>query len=170
VRPLAHAVLALLLVALQGALLRYLGGGTFSLCLVAAVLVHLALHAGNVDGAVGAAGVGYVLDLATGTPKGLMTSLAVAVFVVTRLVGAAVHVRGRAGFAALTAAAALGLSAGALALQRLAATPEVQPSWDLWPRLLVEALLSGAAAPLVLLVLRRLDALLGEEEPDLIGS
>jgi hypothetical protein len=170
IRPLAHALLALLLVALQAALLRHLGGGSWSICLVAPVLVHLALAAGNVDGAVGAASVGYVLDLASGTPKGLMTSLAVAVFVAARLVGAAVHVRGRAGFVALSAAAALGLSAGALALQRLAAPPEVQPTWDLLPRMLLEAALSGAAAPLVHIALRRLDGWLGAEEPDLIGS
>jgi rod shape-determining protein MreD len=78
-------------------------------------------------------------------------------------------VRGRAGFALLSAAGALGLSAGAVALQRLAVPSEAQPGWALLPRLLVEALLSGLLAPLVLLALRRLDALLGAEEPDLIG-
>jgi hypothetical protein len=169
-KPLAYALFALGLVALQSALLRHLGGGTWSICLIAPVLVHLALSAGNVDGAVGAAGVGYVLDLASGTPKGLMTSLAVAVFVGARLVGAAVHIRGRSGFVALCTAATLGLSAGAIALQRIAAAPEVQPSWDLLPRLLLEAVISGATAPLVQLGLRRLDGWLGEEEPDLIRS
>ena len=169
-KPLAYALLALGLVGLQSALLRHLGGGSWSICLVAPMLVHLALNAGSVDGAVGAAGVGYVLDLACGTPKGLVTSTAVAVFVAARLVGAAVHVRGRAGFVALSAAATLGLSAGAIALQRVAALPEEQPSWDLLPRLLLEAALTGAAAPLVQLALRRLDGWLGEEEPDLIGS
>lgn len=168
-KPLGHVALALLLAALQAALLRQLGGGAFVVCLLAPALVHLALTAGIADGAVGAAGVGYVLDLTAGTPKGLMTFLAVAVFVTARLVGAGVEVRGRLGFALLSAAAAAGLSAGAIALQRVAVLPEAAPGWGLLPRLLVEALLTGLAAPLVLLALRRLDAMLGEEEPDLIS-
>lgn len=168
-KPLAHAALALLLATLQAALLRHLGGGAFTVCLLAPSLVHLALTAGNVDGAVGAAGVGYVLDVTTGAPKGLMTSLAVAVFLAVRLVGAGVDVRGRPAFGLLSGAAALGLSVGAVALQRVAAAPEAQPGWGLLPRLLVEAVLTGLLAPLLLLALRRLDALLGAEEPDLIA-
>jgi rod shape-determining protein MreD len=168
VKPLALALAALLLAAVQAALLRHVGGGAVSLCLLAPVLVHLALTAGNVDGAVGAAAVGFVLDLTSGTVKGLLTSLAVAVFLAARLLGAAVDVRGRVGFAILSGAGALGLSAGAVALQRAVALPEVQPGWALLPRLIVEALLTGLAAPLVQLGLRRLDALFGAEEPDLI--
>jgi hypothetical protein len=169
VKPLAHAALALLLAALQAALVRHLGGGVFTVCLLAPSLVHLALTAGNVDGAVGAAGVGYVLDVTCGTPKGLMTFLAVAVFLAARLVGAAVDVRGRPAFGLLSGAAAAGLSLGGIALLRLAAAPEAQPGWGLVPRLLVEAVLTGLLAPLVLLALRRLDGLLGAEEPDLIA-
>ncbi len=168
-KPLAHVALALLLATLQAVLARHLGGGAVTACLLAPSLIHLALTAGNVDGAVGAAGVGYVLDLTWGTPKGLMTFLAVAVFLAARLLGAGVDVRGRLGFALLSAAGALGLSIGAVALQRVAALPEAQPGWGLWLRLLVEALLTGLAAPLVLLALRRLDALLGAEESDLIA-
>jgi len=169
VKPLAHAALALLLAALQAALLRHVGGGAFTVCLLAPSLVHLALTAGNVDGAVGAAGVGYVLDVTSGTTKGLMTFMAVAVFLAARLVGAAVDLRGRLAFALLSGAAALGLSTGAIALQRLAALPEAQPGWGLLPRLLLEAALTGLLAPLVQLALRRLDGLLGAEEPDLIA-
>jgi len=169
VKPLALFLLALLLAALQSALSRHLGGGVVTACLLAPVLVHLALTAANVDGAVGAAAVGYVLDLLSGTPKGLMTFLAVAAFLVVRFTGAAVDVRGRVGFALLSAAAALGLSAGAVALQRLVSEPAVAPGWGLLPRLLVEAAVTGMAAPLVQLLVRRLDALLGGEEPDLIG-
>jgi hypothetical protein len=169
VKPVAYVLMALLLAALQASLLHHLGGGAFSLCLLAPLLVHLALGAGNVDGAVGAAGVGYVLDLAAGTPKGLLTGLAVAAFLVTRLVNAGVHVRGRLGFALLSAAATLGLSAGAVALLFLAAAPEVRPGWSLLPRMALEAALTGLAAPLLLLLLRRVDGWLGAEEPDLIG-
>jgi rod shape-determining protein MreD len=168
VKPLVLTLVALLAAALQAALLRHVGGGAVSLCLLAPVLVHLALTAGNVDGAVGAAGVGFVLDLSSGATKGLFTSLGVALFLGARLVGAAVDVRGRVGFAVLSGAGALGLSAGAVALERAVALPEAQPGWGLLPRMLVEALLTGLAAPLVQLALRRLDALFGAEEPDLI--
>jgi hypothetical protein len=169
VRPLLYSAVALALAALQAALLRQLGGGAVTVCLLAPLLVHLALGAGNVDGVVGAAGVGYVLDLVTGTPKGLLTSLAVAAFLAARLTGAAVHVRGWLGFAALSAAVSLGLSTGAIALLRVAVPPESQPSWALLPRLLLEAGLTGLCAPLLQLGLRRLDAALGSEEPDLVA-
>lgn len=168
-RPLALFVLAVLLAGLQSALTRHLGGGALTACLLAPVVIHLALTAGNVDGAVGAAAVGYVLDLASGTPKGLMTFLAVALFLVVRFTGAAVDVRGRLGFALLSAAGALGLSAGAVALQRVVAAPGAAPGWGLLPRILADAALTGLLAPLLQLLLRRLDAWLGDEEPDLIG-
>jgi rod shape-determining protein MreD len=168
VRPAVHLALALALSALQAALLRHLGGGAWTACLLAPLLVHLALTAGNVDGALGAAAVGVVLDLSTGTPAGLSTFLAVATFLAARVVGAAVEVRGRVGFAALSGAAALSLSGGGVAMLRLAAA-EARPGWGLAPRLLAEALLTALAAPLLQLLLQRLDALLGAEEPDLIG-
>lgn len=168
-RPLVLFLLAVVLAGLQAALTRHLGGGAVTACLLAPVIVHLALSAANVDGAVGAAAVGYVLDLASGTPKGLMTFLAVAIFLVLRFTGTAVDVRGRVGFALLSAAGALGLSTGAVALQRLVSAPEVAPGWGLLPRLLADAALTGLVAPLIQLLVRRLDAWLGDEEPDLIG-
>jgi hypothetical protein len=168
-RPLVAILAALLLATLQAALLRHVGGGAFSLCLPAAVLVHLALGAGNVEGAVGAAGVGLVLDLVLGTPKGLFTSLAVVVFLAARAVGTAVHVQGRIGYASLTAAAALGLSVGALGLTRLVTPPEAQPAWELLPRAVLEGALTGLVAPLIQVGLRRLDGLLGDEAPELVG-
>jgi hypothetical protein len=169
VKPVTYALAALLLTALQAALLHQLGGGAVTICLAAPLLAHLALGAGSVEGAVGAAAIGYVLDVTAGAPKGLLTALSVAVFLGARLVGAAVHVRGRLGFAVLSAAATLGLSAGGVAMLRAVALPEAQPTWGLWPRLLEEALLTGLVAPLLLSLLRRLDGLLGAEAPDLIS-
>jgi hypothetical protein len=90
-------------------------------------------------------------------------------FLVARAVGTAVHVQGRVGYAFLTAAAALGLSVGAMVLTRLVSPPEVQPGWDLLPRALLEAALTGLVAPLVQVGLRRLDGLLGDEAPELVG-
>ena len=67
-KPLAHVVFALVLAALQSAVLRWAGGGAFSVLLLAACIVYLGLHGGNVDGSVGAAGIG---DHDPGHPQGL---------------------------------------------------------------------------------------------------
>lgn len=167
-KPLAHVLFALALAGAQAALLRWVGGGTVSLALLAACLVYLALHGGNVDGSIAAAGVGYVMDLMSGSPKGLMTFLAVALFLVVRAVCVAVDVRNRPAFGALSGFGALFLSLGALLLTRATAAPESAPGATLLPRMLVEAVLTGLLAPLVLLALRRLDGLFQREEPGLL--
>ncbi len=167
-KPIAHILFALLVGALQSAILRWVGGGTFSLLLPVACVVYLAIHAGNVEGSVGAAGVGYVLDLSTGGTKGLMTFLAVAVFLLIRAVNAAVDVRGRIGFAVLTTVATLIVSVGAFLLVRVAAPPEIEPGLRLVPRMLVEALGTGVCAPLVLAGMKRIDGLFRREDPGLL--
>jgi rod shape-determining protein MreD len=164
-----YLVVALLVSAVQAALLRHLGGGALPVSLLVPVVVHLGLTAPVVEGAVSAAAVGYVLDLTLGTPKGLMTFLAVALFVAARQVGGAVDVRGRAAFGLLSGGASLALLVGALALQRLASPALVAPGWGLVPRGLAEAVVTGLLAPPIQMGLRRLDVLLGAEEPDLIG-
>jgi hypothetical protein len=168
VKPLAHVVFALLLAALQAALLRWVGGGSFSIALLACCVVWAGLHGGNVDGSIAAAGIGYVMDLMAGTPKGLMTFLAVALFLVVRGGAAAVDLRGRAGFALLSGLGALFLSIGAMVLVRSIAPPEAAPGGPLAWRMLLEAILTAAVAPLVLLGLQRLDAMFHREEPGLL--
>ncbi|HET6438111.1 MAG TPA: hypothetical protein VFG59_08620 [Anaeromyxobacter sp.] len=167
-KPLLHILFALLLATLQAAALRWLGGGSFSLMLPVACIVYLAIHAGNVEGTVGAAGVGYVLDHSLGTTKGLMTFLAVSVFVAVRALNAAVDVRGRLGFAALTATATLVMSISAALLVQMAAPLEVAPGLRLVPRMLLEALLTGVLSPAVLLGMKRIDGLFRREEPGLL--
>jgi rod shape-determining protein MreD len=169
VKPLLHALLALLLAGLQAALLRHLGGGSVTLVLPAVLLVHLALTAGLLEGAVGAAAVGYVLDVTAGDTKGLLTALGVGCFVLVRVIGAAVHVHTRAGFALLSGLAALALPSAAVALTRAVVGPELRPGWELLPRIALAALLTGLVAPLLQAGLRRLDAALGEETSDLAG-
>jgi hypothetical protein len=167
VKPLLHAALALALAALQAALLRHVGGGAFTLFLPVVLLVHLALTADLVDGAVAAAAVGYVLDVASGGTKGLLTSLAVATFLTVRAIRIGVEVRGWAPSAALCGLAAFGLTAGALAISRSAAPPELRPSWELLPRVALAALLTALVSPLLLWGLRQLDAALGEQPSEL---
>ena len=129
VRPLLNAALALLLVALQAALLRHLGGGAFTLGLPVVLLVHLAITAELVEGTVAAAAVGYVLDVASGGDQGA-AHLAGGLHLHRRPAssGLAVDVRGWAGFAALCGLAVLGLSVGAVALTRSVAPPELRPA------------------------------------------
>jgi len=168
VKPLAHVLFALALAAVQAALLRWVGGGSFSLALLAACIVYVALNGGNVDGSISAAGIGYVLDLMSGTPKGLMTFLAVALFLVLRATSVAVDVRSRPAFGALSGFGALFLSLGALLLTRATAAPESAPGATVLPRMLAEAVLTGVLAPFVLLALRRVDGLFHREEPGLL--
>lgn len=167
-KPLAHVLFALLLAALQASLLRWVGGGWFSLALLAACVVHQGLHGGNVDGSVASAGVGYVMDLTAGSTKGLMTALAVLLFIAVRATSAAVDVRSRSAFALLSGGGAFLLSAGAMLLVRYTSPPEIAPGAGLLPRMLVEAVLTGALAPLVGVALRRIDALFQREEAGLL--
>jgi hypothetical protein len=168
VKPLAHVLFALLLAGLQAALLRWIGGGALSITVLACCVVYLGLHGGNVDGSVASAGVGYVLDLLCGTPKGLMTFLSVLTFVIVRSAGAAVDVRGRAGFAALSAASSLGMALGAMVLMRYTSPAETAPGLTLVPRMLLDAVLTAAVSPAVLAGMRRIDGLFHREEPGLL--
>lgn len=166
-RPVLHAAVALALAGLQAALLHHLGGGAFTLCLPVVLVVHLALTTELVDGALAAAGVGFVLDVAGGGTKGLLTALAVVAYLAVRLIRQGVEVRGWASRAAVSGLAAFALSAGAVAITRSVAAPELRPSWALLPRIALGALLTALASPLLLWGLRRLDGLLGEQASEL---
>jgi rod shape-determining protein MreD len=161
-------VAALLLAALQAALLRWVGGGVFSVSLALPVVVYLALHAGNVDGALGAAAVGYVLDLLAGGPKGLLTFLAVALFLVSRLAVAALSIHGKTGFALLSGFGTFAVGFAGLLLTRAVSPAESAPGFGLLGRMAVDAALTGALSPVVLLALRRVDGLFAREEPGLL--
>src|ERR687888_133641 len=154
-RPFFAFVMALVLASAQAALLRWFGGGAVSLALALPVVVYLGLHAGNVDGAVGAAAVGYVVDLMSGGPKGLMTFLAVALFLYGRLAGAALAVQGRVGFAVLSGVGTFLFGALALLFTRAVSTDESAPGLVLIGRVTVEALLTAACSPFIDVVMRR---------------
>jgi hypothetical protein len=167
-RPVAAFLVALALASVQAAVLRYAGGGALSLALALPVVVYLGLFAGNVDGVVGAAAVGYVVDLMAAGPKGLMTFLAVALFLFSRLVGAAVAVQGRTGFAVLTGVGTFLYGFVALLFMRAVSPAESAPGFSLVGRLLVEALGTAALSPLVFEVMRRVDGLFVREESGLL--
>jgi rod shape-determining protein MreD len=168
VRSVLYIAAALALAAFQAAFLRWVGDGAFSLALPIAVVVFAGLRSGNVEGAVTAAGVGYVVDLVTGGPKGLMTFLAVALYLFSRAAGSAVDVRGRFGFAALTTVGVFAYGAAALGVIDLVSHDESAPGVTLLRRVGVEALLTGLASLLLYDLLRRIDGLFAREESGLL--
>ena len=167
-RPIVAFAFALVLVSLQAALLRYVGGGAASLALALPIVVYLGLHGGNMDGAVGAAAVGYVIDLMAGGPKGLMTFLAVSLFLFSRLAGGALSVQGKVGFAILSGVGTFLYGLAALLFTRAVSTDESSPGFSLVGRLLVEALLTGLLAPIILVAMRRVERLYVREEQGLL--
>ncbi len=167
-KPLLHLVLALLLVSLQAVLLHHVGGGAFSVALALPCVVYLGLRAGILDGALGAAAVGYVLDIVAGGPKGLMTFLAVLLFLLSRLVGASLDVRGRLGFAVLSGIGTFLFGFGAWLLTRYISTPLAAPGARVLGRVLVEAVLTGLVSPAVGWLMQQIDRLVEREEPGLL--
>jgi len=167
-RPITAFALALIVVSLQAALLRFLGGGALPIALALPIIVYLGLHAGNVDGAVGAAAVGYVVDLMAGGPKGLMTFLAVALFLFTRLTASGLSVQGRVGFGLLSAVGTFLYGLAALLITRAVSPVESAPAPALVWRVVVEATFTGLLSPLVLGAMRWLDRLFAREDPGLL--
>jgi rod shape-determining protein MreD len=134
VRPVVFVLAGLLLAAVQAVLLRWVGGGTVTLQLLVPCLVWLGLEAENVEGVVSAAAIGGVMDVLAAAPGGLFTFLAVVLFLGSRAAGMAVDLRGKAGFAVLSAAGCLLLSVSAMLLQRWAGDAEAAPGSLLLPR------------------------------------
>lgn len=161
-------VLALLLTSLQAALLHHLGGGSIPISVALPIVVYMGVHAGNVEGAVGAAAVGYVMDVMAGGPKGLLTGLAVALFLFSRVVTAAVSIQGRLGFSILCGVGTFLYGTAALIVIRAVAPGDAAPGLRLVGRVLVESVATGLVAPLLLGALRRVEGLFSREEPGLL--
>lgn len=163
-----RSVFALVLVALQAVLLHFVGGGAFSLALPLAVVVYLGLEAENVEGLLGAAVVGYLMDASAGGPRGLVVFLSVVAFLLARLAGATMHLGGRRGFALLTGVLTFLFGLAALLFTRYVSPPEAAPGARLLWRILVEAVLTGAASPAVMWAMERIDGIFEKEEPGLL--
>jgi rod shape-determining protein MreD len=97
-----------------------------------------------------------------------MTFLAVALFLFSRVAGAALSVQGMAGFAVLSGAGTALYGLAALAITRAISPVESAPAYSLFWRVLVEAVLTGALSPLVLIAMRRLEGLYVREEQGLL--
>jgi rod shape-determining protein MreD len=168
VRPVLYFAIALALSAIQAALLRWLGGGAVPIMIVLPMALWLGLHASNVEGAVSAVAIGYVLDLANGGPKGLMTFLAVALFLFARGAGAAVDIPGKFGFAVLTFIGTFIAGCGALGLIDLVSPAVAAPGTPLVSRVALEAVVTSLASPLVYGLMGGVDRLFAREDPTLL--
>jgi len=152
--PLA-SVAALLLVALGASITRQLAGGAVSVALAVPVIVWLGLETPVIEGAVGAAIVGAILDVAAGGPSGLLTFLAVLAFVGVRAGAGPFDARSATGFALLSGTATFAMGLGAVVLLRYVSPAGTEPGWGLLGRVTVEALLTAIAAPPIRLALDR---------------
>jgi ABC-type Co2+ transport system permease subunit len=146
---LAGAALTVALAGVQAAVSRHLWGGAVPVSLPMILLAWAALEDGRAEGIAAAVGVGYVLDVFAGTPKGLLVFLCVLAFLAGRTARSSLAVHGAAGFAGLAGAITALVGVGAVLLTRLTAPAAVRPAYSLVGRALLEALLTGGVAALV---------------------
>ncbi|HEX9508125.1 MAG TPA: hypothetical protein VF947_06940 [Myxococcales bacterium] len=98
-------VLALVLLSVEGVLVKHLGLSVTRIDVTVAIVAFLALRASLLEGATASFAVGYLLDLMGGHSTGLYTFLAVFLFLVCRLAASSVDVRSPVGFAIFAAGA-----------------------------------------------------------------
>jgi hypothetical protein len=162
------AALALVLLALESVVVKYLGLSLARIDVTVAIVAFLSVRAGLLEGASGAFAVGYLLDLMSGRPTGLYTFLAVLTFLLGRAARSFLEVRGAAGFALF--AAGMDALHGLLALAVMSLTSK---SWGvavLSPAgLPLEVLLTGVAAFCLYPLLQRFAPVAERPEPGLLG-
>jgi hypothetical protein len=170
-RVVLNFALAVALSGAQAALLHRLGGGRLSLALPLALAVWLGLEAPLLEGVFAALAVGWAVDVFGAGPQGLLTFLAVVLYLTSRMARTALAFHGRAGFAAMTALGTFFFGATAFVLQRATAAPEVAPAAALLWRVALEALGTGLVAAVLHPALAWLErSLVGEDEPDVLGG
>ncbi len=109
---------ALVLLALGASATSQLAGGAVSVALAVPVIVWLGVETPVVEGAIGAALVGVLLDAAAGGPGGLLTFLSVMIVVGVRAGAGPFDARSDLGFALLSGAATFTMGFGAILLTR----------------------------------------------------
>jgi hypothetical protein len=161
----AFGALAAVLAAVQAPISRHLWGGAVPLALPMILVAWAALERGLLEGVAASVGVGYVLEVFAGTPRGLLVFLCVLAFLVGRSARASLAVQGAAGFAGLAGATALLAGVGAVLLTRFTAPAGTGPALSLLWRVLLESAVTGLAAAPLHPLLVRLDRLRARE-PD----
>ncbi len=156
--------IALLLLALESVVVKYLGFAVTRIDVTVALVVFLALRASTLEGAFSSFAIGYLLDVMSGRPTWLYPFLAVLTFLITRVGSSLVDVRSMPSFVMVVLAADLGhgllavgftlltSKAGAVALSPLSGLP-------------IQVAVTGVAAMLMWPLLRRIDP--GNERPQI---
>jgi len=125
--------------------------------LLLSVVLYLALNDQAISSAGLSAAAGYLGELSSATPTGLYTLLAMLTWVVVRLTARGLRSDGGPLSAAIAFGASLVHSLLAAGLFFLVAPAPAELSWGPAAALL-SALMTGAAAPVIFGVLRRIDA------------
>ena len=171
-KPLLRVPLALLatlfLLAISASVTGQLSGGAVSLALAVPVIVWLGLETPVVEGAIGAALVGLLLDASAGGPGGLLTSLSVIVLLGVRAGAGPFDARSRLGFALLCGVATFLMGFGAILITRYVTPAIADPGWGLLGRVLVESLLTGLAAPAIRWALDRVLVPAHRDQPGIL--
>lgn len=154
---------SLLLLALETALLRPLGLSIARPDVGVAAVLFLALRCHGLEGALGAAAVGYFVDVLSGQPTGLYVFAGVLTFLVSRFAAPFVEARSAAAFAALAAPIDALHNLAVWGLTLVAAAPGTSRAAML-RAVPLSALLTALAALLVWPAFRRLEGLF--EKPD----
>ena len=159
----SYLLASLLLLSMEVALLRPLGLSVARPDVGVAAVLFLALRSHGLEGAMGAAAVGYFVDVLSGQPSGLYVFAAVLTFLVSRLIAPFVEAKSAVAFAALAAPvdALHNLTVWGLSLVGTAPGADRGAMLRAVP---LSALLTALAAPLVWLTLRRLEGMF--EKPD----
>ena len=157
-------VMALLLLAIESVVVKYLGLSVSRIDVTVTLVAFLALRASStVEGAFTSAVVGYMLDVMSGRPTNLFVFLAVLLFLLCRMAASLVDVRSGVGFAlfAMGADAAHGLLAAFFSWMVSNNGSGVASSLTGLPLLVA---LTGAAGFLLYPLFKRVDS--GNERPE----
>ena len=156
-----------LLLALESALVRPMGLSVARPDLGVVVVLLLALRVHGLQGPLGAAAVGYLVDVLSGQPSGLFVVAAVLTFLLARLVAPFVETRSAVAFAALAAPADALHNLAVWGLSLVGTAPGADRSAMLHA-VPLSALLTSIAAALVFPPLRRLEGMFEKPETGLL--
>ncbi|MFZ5469051.1 MAG: hypothetical protein ACOZIN_06375 [Myxococcota bacterium] len=155
--------IALVLLAVESVVVRYLGLSVSRIDVTVALVVFLSIRASVAEGAFSSFAIGYLLDVMSGRPTGLYPFLAVLTFVLARLPSALVEVRGPTLFVLFAAGADLFHGLLGAFFSWLTSPAGTVPTAAL-SGLPLQVLLTAVAARLMWPLLRRIDP--GSERHD----
>jgi hypothetical protein len=154
---------ALLLLTIESAVVKYVGFQVVRIDVTVALVVFLALRANTVEGAVSSFSIGYLLDVMGGNPTWLYCFLAVLVFLLVRLASNLVDVRSAPLFVVFVAGADLGHGLLATFFTWMTSKAGAVPTASL-SSLPIQVALTAAAALRMWPLLRKFDP--GTERPE----